>query len=74
MKQYNKNIKWLYRAFSAMLFGYGVKTIITQEISAEGGRLSGAAWALNGTDAMILGTAIAVAGAYMFLVTFTEKK
>lgn len=74
MKQYNKSIKWLYRVCSALLFGYGFKTILTQEISADGSRMRGAAWALNGTDAIILGVAIAIAGAYMFFVTFTEKK
>lgn len=74
MSRYYKKLQWVYRIVSFVLFGYGIKTIITQEISANGSRMRGAAWALNGTDAIILGSAIAAAGVYLFLVTVTTKE
>jgi len=73
MPSYEKRIKWFNRLFSFLLIGYGLKTIVTQEMSAFGSRMRGAGWALYGAEAVFVGAVILAAGVYMLIVTITTK-
>ena len=69
-----KKLSWLYRVVSFVLLGYGIKTVITQEISASGSRMRGAGWSLQGNDAILIGSVLILTGIYILYVTITVKK
>jgi hypothetical protein len=69
--------KWrdlLYLAVGLLFIGYGLKTVITQEISAAGSQTRGAAWALYDEPAIVFGAVIALFGGYILWVAFAGKK
>ncbi len=67
----------LHRVFFSIaglcLFGFGVKTILTEKISAEGGQWRGAGWLIQGDSATFLGITLCLFGAYVLFIAITEK-
>ena len=68
--------KWeniFYLSLGLVFIAYGLKTVITQEISAAHSEIQGA-WALYGDSATILGAVIIFFGAYILWLAFGGKK
>ena len=55
------------------LFGFGIKTILTEEISAEGSRWRGAGWLIQGDPAILVGITLCLLGTYVLFIAITEK-
>lgn len=54
--------------------GYGIKTIITEELVAEGSRLRGMGWYMYGDNAIIGGCIILAFGFYFIYLAYTLKE
>lgn len=74
MQHIPKNLKYLYVCFSLAFIGYGMLTLITQEISASGKGIFGSAWRLQGIPAMVFGGVITLAGIYLLISIYYPNK
>lgn len=68
MQKILTSLRILYSIAGLFLFGYGSKTILTQEISAAGSRWRGAGWVIHGEPAVLIGILIGILGVYILLL------
>jgi hypothetical protein len=57
-----------YSIMGLCLFGFGLKTILAQEISAAGSRWRGAGWVFQGDPAILVGILLSTVGAYILFL------
>jgi hypothetical protein len=64
-------LRWFYALVGLAISLYGLKTIISQEISASGKWSMASGWALHGNSAVILGSVIFLFGTFFVYVALT---
>lgn len=73
MNKPSTQLRVLHAIVGACLLVFGLRTVLTRKIGADGTQLRGAGWLLEGEPAVLIGFLLGVTGAYIIYLAFNAN-